>query len=239
MMKRIVSSGNSICSRADAVLLDLPGDQVLECDVYLFLFRVALQLDDLHAVAQRIGNGIEHVRRGNEQHLRQIERHVEVVIAEAEVLLRIERLQQRRRRIAAKVASYLVDFVEHENRIVGFRAADALHDLPRQRANVGAAMSADFGLVVHAAQRQAHKLAAQGAGNRLAQRSLAHSRRSDEAQDRALHIRLQSTDRQVIQNPVLHLLQIVMVGIEDLLGLQDIHFLTDDFCHGSTASHSM
>ena len=97
-MKRIVSSGNSICSLGDAVLLDLPRDQVLERDVYLFFFGVALQLDDLHAVAQRLGNRIEQVRRGDEQHLRQIERHVEVVVAEAEVLLRIERFQQRRRR---------------------------------------------------------------------------------------------------------------------------------------------
>ena len=41
---------------ANSVLLDLTRNQVLECDVYLFLFRVALQLDDLHAIAQRIGN---------------------------------------------------------------------------------------------------------------------------------------------------------------------------------------
>ena len=131
MMKRIVSSGNSIWSPADSVLLDLPRNQVLECDVHLLFFRVALQLDDLHAVAQRIGHGIEHVRRRDEQHLRQIERHVQIVVAEAEVLLGIERLQQRRGRIAAEIASHLVDFVEHKHRIVGFRAANALHNLAR------------------------------------------------------------------------------------------------------------
>ena len=42
-----------------------------------FLFaRVARQFDDLHAVAQRFWNWIHPVRRGNEQNLRQIERHV-------------------------------------------------------------------------------------------------------------------------------------------------------------------
>ena len=46
----------------------------------------------------------------------------------------------------------------------------------------------------------------------------------DEAQDRALHVGLQAANRQVIQNAVLHLLQIVVVGIEDLLGFQNVHF---------------
>ena len=38
----------------DAVLFDLPRDQVLEGDVHLLFFGVALQLDDLHAIAQRL-----------------------------------------------------------------------------------------------------------------------------------------------------------------------------------------
>ena len=69
--------------RRDAVLFDLPRNQVLERDVDLFFLGVTLQFDDLHAVAQRLGDRIEHVRRRDEQHLRQIERHVEVVVAEA------------------------------------------------------------------------------------------------------------------------------------------------------------
>ena len=124
-----------------------------------------------------------------------IERHIEVVVAERGVLLRIERFQQRRSRIAAEVAAQLVDFVEHEDRIVGLRAANALDDLSRQGADVGAAMSADFGLVVHAAQRHAHELAAQRPRDGFAQRGLAHARRSDETQDRPLHTRLQARAR--------------------------------------------
>jgi hypothetical protein len=117
----------------DSVLFDLPRNQVLERDVDFLLFGVALQFDDLHAVAQRLRNRIEHVRGGNEQHLREIERHVQVVVAESRVLLRIERFQQRRRRIAAEVAPHLVNFVEHEHRIFRLRAPNALNDLPRQR----------------------------------------------------------------------------------------------------------
>ena len=45
--------------------------------------RVARQLDHLHAVAQRRRDRVEHVRGGDEEHLRQVERHLEVVVAEA------------------------------------------------------------------------------------------------------------------------------------------------------------
>ncbi len=77
--------------RRHAVLFFLPRNQVLERDVNFLFFRVALQFDNLHAVAQRLRNRIEHVRGRDEQHLRQIKWNVEVVVPERRVLLRIER----------------------------------------------------------------------------------------------------------------------------------------------------
>ena len=59
---------------------------------------------------------------------------------------------------------------------------------------------------------------------RAAQRGLAHARRSDEAQDRPLHVRLQPAHAQVVQDAVLHLLQVVVVLVQDLLRLRDVHF---------------
>jgi hypothetical protein len=91
--------------------------------------------------------------------------------------------------------------------IVGLRAPNALNDLPRQRADVSAPMAANFRFVVHAAEREPHELASQRARDRFAQRSLAHARRSDEAQDRALHVRLQTPHREVVENAVFHLLR--------------------------------
>ena len=88
-----------------------------------------------------------------------IERHIEVVIAERRVLLRIERFQQCRSRIAPEVAADLVDFVQHEDRIFGLGPADALDNLSRQCSNIGAPVAADFRFIVHAAQREPHKLA--------------------------------------------------------------------------------
>ena len=80
------------------------------------LFGIALQIDDLHTIEQRCRHRVEHVRRADEQHLRQIERLIEVVVAERVVLLRIKHFKQRRRRIATEIAAQLVDLVEHEDR---------------------------------------------------------------------------------------------------------------------------
>ena len=50
----------------NSVFLNLARHQVLECDVDLLFFGITLQLDNLHAIAQRLGYRIEHVGRGDE-----------------------------------------------------------------------------------------------------------------------------------------------------------------------------
>ena len=81
------------------VLLALPRDQIHPRDVDLVLFGVAAERDELHAVEQRRMDRPELVRGRDEQHLREIDRDLEIVIAEGVVLRRIEHLEQRRRGI--------------------------------------------------------------------------------------------------------------------------------------------
>src|SRR5262249_28280417 len=57
---------------AQAVLLDLLGNDVAARDVDLLLLGVSSQADDFHAVAQRRGDRIDHVGRADEEHARQI-----------------------------------------------------------------------------------------------------------------------------------------------------------------------
>ena len=76
-------------------------------------------------------------------------------------------------------------------------------------------MAADLGLVVHAAERDAGELAAERAGDAAAERGLADAGRSDEAEDRALHVGLQAADREVVEDAVLDLLEAVVVLVED------------------------
>ena len=150
------------------------------------------------------------------------------MVAEGVVLLGIEHLEQRRRRIAAEVLADLVDLVEQEHRVARLRLAQALHDAAGQRADVGAAMAADLGLVAHAAERDAHELAAERARDRAAERRLAGAGRADEAEDRALQVALEREHRDVLEDAVLHLLEVVVVLVEDALRLGDVEAVLAD-----------
>ncbi len=226
--------------RLQAVRLELALHQVALGDLELLLFGVAGELDDLHAVAQRPRDGVEHVRRGDEHHVRQVEVDREVVVAEARVLLRVEHLEQRRRRVAVEAAlPELVDLVEHQHGVLRLGAAQRLDDVARQRADVGAPVAADLGLVVHAAERDALELAAGGARDRLAERGLAHARRADEAQDRALAGGVELPHREVLEDPALDLVEAEVVLVEHPPRFRDVdRLLGERLSTGSSASHS-
>ena len=65
-----------------AVRGELLRQQVALCDPELLLLGVAGELDHVHAVEQRAGDRVERVRGADEEHLREVERQVEVVVAE-------------------------------------------------------------------------------------------------------------------------------------------------------------
>ncbi len=105
--------------------------------------------------------GSDDVRGRDEHHVREIVGDLEVVVGEGVVLLRVEHLEQRRRGIAAEVVADLVDLVEHEDRVDRPDLLHALDDLARERADVRSTVTADGGLVMHTAERDAVELAAQ------------------------------------------------------------------------------
>ncbi len=197
-------------------------DQVALGDLELLEIGVAREPDHLHAVAQRRRHRVEVVGGGDEQHLRQIERHVEVVVHERVVLRRIEHLEQRRRRIAVEIHGQLVDLVQHEHRVPGAGAADPADDVPGQRPDVGAPVPADLRLVPHAAQRLVHELASQRARDRLPERGLAGARRPDEAQDRRARVRLEAPHHQVLEDALLDLVEPVVILVQDLAGVDQV-----------------
>jgi hypothetical protein len=127
--------------------------------------------------------------------------------SEGVVLLRIENLQQRRRGVAAEVRAELVDLVQDEHRVLRLGAAQALDDLAGQRADVGPAMAADLGLVAHPAERHADELPSERLRDRARERRLADSGRSDEAEDRPLHRRVQLPHGEVLEDAVFRLLE--------------------------------
>ncbi len=170
---------------AQAVPLALARPEVATGDRDLLLGRVAVEADDLHPVEERARDRLGHVPGREEEHLREVELDVEVVVAERVVLRGVEHLEQRRRGVAAPVGADLVDLVEHDHRVHRPGVAKRPDEPARQRADVGAAVAADLGLVADAAERHADELAAGRAGDRLADRRLAGAGRADQRQDRA------------------------------------------------------
>ncbi len=133
---------------------------------------------------------------------------------EGGVLLGIENLQQRARRVAVVGYGYLVHLVEDDDRIRRAAALDRLDDAAGHGAYVCAAVSPDLGLVVQTAQRNAAELAAERSGDRLAQRRLAHARRAVEAENRRFEVAFEFDDGQMLHQSLLDFVQTEMVVVE-------------------------
>jgi hypothetical protein len=142
---------------------------VVAGDDDLLVLGVPVQRDELHPVQQRCRDLLQHVRRGQEQHVGQVELDLQVVVPEGVVLRRVEHLQQRRGRVAPVVGAELVDLVQQDHRVHRAGLADGADDPAREGADVRAAVAADLGLVPYAAERDPDEVAAHRARDRLAQ----------------------------------------------------------------------
>ena len=145
--------------RVEPVRLELLRDEVALGDAELLLLGVAREADDLHPVLERRRDRLELIGRADEEHLREIEGQVQIVVAEARVLRGVEHLEHRARRIAAPVGAHLVDLVDHEDRVPGAGVADCAEDGAREGADVRAAVAANLGLVTDAPDGDAGELA--------------------------------------------------------------------------------
>ncbi len=211
--------------------LQLAREQVVAGDDDLLVLGVAVEADQLHAVEQRLGDGFEHVGRGEEHHVGQVELDLQVVVAEGVVLRRVQHLEQGRRRVAAEVGADLVDLVEQDDRVHRTGLLDRADDPAGQRADVGAAVAADLGLVADAAEGDADELAAHRVGDGLAEAGLADAGRAHEGQDGApapaaddaeAPVAAPLAHRQVLGDALLHVLQPRVLGVQDGLGALDV-----------------
>src|SRR5882757_7420905 len=224
--------GNLELIHRQAVRLQLPLQQVTPGDLQLLLFGIPGQFDDLHAIAQRRRNGIEHIGGADEQDLRQVERHAQIIVAERIVLLRIEHFQQRRERVALMTCRELVHLVEHEHGIAAARFAHRLYDVAGQRTDVGPAMTADFRLIMHAAETYTPELESKSLGDALAQRRLADARRTHKTENRAAALWIQLPDGEEFENAPLDLLEPVVILVQDGAGALDVELFSIDLRPG-------
>ncbi len=206
----------------EPVFRELPGNQVAARDVDLFFFGVPGERDDLHPVEQGRMHGAELVGRGDEEDAREVVVDLEVVVAERVVLGRVEDLEERGSGVALEADAHLVDLVEHEDGVGAAGLLQRLDDPPGERADVGPAVTADFRLVADAAKGDPHELPVHGARDRLAERRFSHPGGADEAEDRPLHVALQLPHREVLDDPFLDLVEVVVILVQDLPRLDEV-----------------
>ena len=96
---------------------------------------------------------------------------------------------------------------------------------PGQRADVGAPVAADLGLVVDAAEAHPDELAVHRPGDALAERRLADAGRPDEGEDRAADLVRERAHREVLEDALLDLLEAVVVLVEDAGGFLDVELV--------------
>ena len=101
-------------------------------------------------------------------------------------------------------------------------ALEGLDDASRERADVGAAVAADLGLVSNAAQCDAPVAASHRTRDRVSERGLADARRAEEQEDRALLVGAQLADGHVLDDALLDLLETVVVLVEHALDFLDL-----------------
>src|SRR5262249_25674471 len=104
-------------------------------------------------------------------------------------------------------------------------ATNALDNVTGKGADICTPMAAYLSFVAHASERDAHKLAVHGIGNRTSKGRLAHTWRSDETQNRGFALRFQLEHSEVFENSFFNFFQIVMITFENLTSLDDIDFL--------------
>ena len=146
------------------VVLHQLGQQMIECNMHFFIFRVARQPNHFHTVEQCRWN-VQRIAGCHEHHVRQVEVDFDIVILECMILLGVEHFQKARRRVATEIRTHFVDLIEQEQGVTHAHLGHVLQNLARHRTDIGAAMATNFSFIAHATQRHAHKLAVCGASD--------------------------------------------------------------------------
>jgi len=190
-------------------------------DAEFLILGIAGDADNLHAIHERARH-VVGVSGGNEHDVRQIVVDFKIVIVEIAVLLGIEHLEQCRCRIAARVVAHFVDLVEQQQRVGEFGLLHRLDNLARHRADIGAAMAADFGFITHAAQRHLDVMAARGARNRAGERGFADAGRAYQAENGAFELARALLHGEIFEDALFDFLEPVMILVENLLRMIDV-----------------
>ncbi len=162
---------------------------------------------------------------GHENHVRQVKRDSQIVIAETIVLLRVENFEQCGRWVTTKIRADLIDLIEHDQRVVRARLLESLNDAAGHRADIRAAMTANFSLVVHTAKAETHELSTQSTRDRTAQARFAHTWRANQTKDRSLRFLFQLSHSQSFNNALFYLLKPIVILVQNTLCFMQVEIV--------------
>ena len=181
--------------------------------------RIPLKADQFHAVEQRLRNRIGGVGRADKQHVTEVIGHVQIVVCERVVLLRVQHFQQGTGGIAVVRRREFIHLVQNHDRIRYAAFGNAVQNPSGHGADVRPPVAANIRLIPHAAQTDPHILPSQRPGDTLADAGLSGTRRAHEQQDRSGLLPLQLHHRDLLQNPPLDLFQSEVIRVQNLLRL--------------------
>ncbi len=151
---------------------------------------------------------------------------------EGGVLLRVQGFQQGAGRVSLEIRRQFVNLVQDNHRIGGAGALDAVQDTARKGTHIGFAVTANLGLVVHAAQGYPYIFAPERASDALAKGGFTYSGRAPQAQDGRLHVALELEDRKVFDDTVFHLVQTKVVLVQHLLRMLQVQVVVRQLSPG-------
>ena len=128
----------------------LLGNQVVVGYLKLLLRQVAGYVYHLHTVLEGRLDGARAVGGGYEEDVGEVVVHVQVIVVEGAVLLRVQGFQEGAGGIALEIGPELVHLVKDDYGVGGSGPLDSAEDTAGKGAHVGFAVTADLRLVVHA-----------------------------------------------------------------------------------------
>ena len=216
------SVGDTHLLRREMIVIKLLGDQEFDRNKVFLLRKITAELNDLHSIQKGLGHRLQGVCRGDEHHLGQIEREVDIMVLISGVLRRIQNFQKRVRGVALVIGAKLVDLIQKEDGIGSPRVFDAGDDPTRHRTDVGTTVTPDLRFVVHAAQTCANVLSAKSPCDGSRDGGFAHARRPHQAKDVGHVAITEVMYGEILDDPILDVLNAVMVLFEDFARTLDV-----------------
>ena len=163
------------------------------------------------------------------------------MVQERRVLLGVEHLEERTRRIAIVSTTDLVNLVDKHKRVLGTDAFQCLDDLSGERSkhdhlsvnrlrgqdkhkyipDIGTPVTLDLRDICQTTDRETEELPIERASDRLANGRLSHARRTNETDDLAFDRTAELANREELEDTILDVLETVVILVKNLLRVSD------------------